>query len=287
MYFYPNRESSKDLNAELVWVHAGSKDYYLDPAMHYYGFGVLPWFEEGADGVRVSKDGSALITTPSSASTAAAITRHADVTVSNAMEMTGKLQIDFSGETAGARRYENRNEDASGRKKVFADEIKTWLPVGSTFEVTDIANWDDVEQPIEVTGALMIPSFVTGAVTRMLMPLDPFQTTEMGYFQSQKRANEVDFGRAYQTNDDLLIHPPTGYKVQALPAPQKIDLGAVAYHISATQVQDTIEVQRSLVINGVRYPKESYAGLRSFFSAARTFDDAQILLQSALSAKNN
>ena len=220
-------------------------------------------------------------------STEATISRRADVTVSEAMEMTGKLHVEFTGESAAGRRYENRNEDASGRKKVLSDEIKSWLPAGTAFEVTDVANWDDVEQPIDVTGTMTIPSFATGAVARMLMPLDPFQTTEVGYFQSQKRTNEIDFGRAYETNDDLTIHAPAGYKIQSLPAPQKIDLGPVAYHISAAQVQDAVEVQRSLVVKGVLYPKESYSGLRTFFSAARTYDDAQILFQSALSAKSN
>jgi hypothetical protein len=287
MYFYPNRESSRDLSAELVWVHAGSAEYYLDPSMHFYGFGVLPWSEEGPNGVRVSKDGSTIITTPPPVSTASTIARHADVSVSEVMQMTGKLQVEFTGEAAAVRRYENRNEDESGRKKVMGDEIKGWLPSGTTFEVMDVANWEDVEQPIDVTGTLTIPSFATGAVARMLMPLDPFQTTEVGYFQSQKRTNEIDFGRAYETNDDVIIHPPTGYKVQALPAAQKLELGPVAYHISAAEGQGAVEVQRSLVIKGVRYPKESYAGLRSFFSAARTYDDAQILFQSALSAKSN
>lgn len=227
MYFYPSRESSQDLSAELVWVRAGSTEYYLDPAMHYYGFGMLPWYEEGANGVRVNKDGSTMILTPVPASSAATIVRHADVNVSNDMETAGKLQVDFTGEYAATRRIDNRNEDESGRKKVLGDEIKTWLPPGSTFEVTDVSNWDDVEKPISVTGTLMIPSLVSGAVQRMLMPLEPFQTAEVGYFQSLKRTNEVDFTRAYEIDDDLVIHPPLGYKVQALPPVQKLDLGPV------------------------------------------------------------
>jgi hypothetical protein len=287
MYFYPAREASKDLSAELVWVRAGSTEYYLDPSMHYYAFGVLPWFEAGASGVRVSKDGSTMILTPPPVSTAATVVRHADVNVSENMEMSGKVQIEYTGEHAAARRYDNRNEDESGRKKVLGDEIKEWLPVGSTFEVTNVSNWDDIEQPIRVEGTIKIPSFASGAVQRMLMPVEIFQTSEVGYFQSQKRTNEVDFARAYETIDDLVIHPPAGYKVQALPPAQKVDMGPVVYQISAAEQQGAVEVTRHLVIRGVRFPKESYPGLRTFFSAARTYDDAQVLFQSAPSAKNN
>jgi hypothetical protein len=203
------------------------------------------------------------------------------------MEMSGKLQIDFTGERAAARRFENRNEDESGRKKVLSDEIKGWLPVGSTFDVASVSNWEDVEQPIHVEGSVKVPSFATGAVQRMLMPLELFQTTEVSYFQSQKRSNEVDFTHAYETIDDLTIHPPLGYKVQALPQAQKLNLGPVDYEITASDQQGTVEVKRHLVVSGIRYPKESYAGLRSFFSAARTYDNAQVLFQNALSAKSN
>jgi hypothetical protein len=287
MYFYPNRQSSSDLSAELVWVRAGSTEYYLDPAMHYYGFGVLPWYEEAANGVRITKDGSTMILTPSPVSTAATIVRHADVNVSNDMEMKGTVEVEFTGESAAARRFDNRNEDESGRKKVLDDEIKSWLPAGATLEATSIANWDDVEKPISLTGTLTIPSLVSSPVQRMLMPLEPFQAEEVGYFKSQKRTNEIDFARAYEINDDLVIHPPLGYKVQALPPVQKVDMGPVVYHISAAEQDGSVEVKRSLIVSGIRYPKESYPGLRSFFSAVRTYDDAQVLFQSSLSAKSN
>ncbi len=287
MYFYPNRKAASDLGAELIWVRAGTTEYYLDPSTRYYAFGTLPWYETGANGVRVTKDGSTMIVTPVPGATGATIARHADVNVSNDMEMSGKLQIDFTGERAAARRFDNRNEDESGRKKVLSDEIKGWLPVGSTFDITGVSNWDDVEQPIHVEGTVKVPSFATGAVQRMLMPLELFQTTEVSYFQSQKRSNEVDFTHAYETIDDLTIHPPLGYKVQALPQAQKLNLGPVDYEITASDQQGAVAVKRHLVVTGIRYPKESYAGLRSFFSAARTYDNAQVLFQNALSAKSN
>ena len=99
--------------------------------------------------------------------------------------------------------------------------------------------------------------------------------------------NEVDFPNPYERSDDLIIHLPPGYKVQALPAAQKLTPGPVSYEISATQRENTVEVKRHLVINGIRFPKESYFGLRSFFSIVRTDDNAQAMFQMAQQAKNN
>src|SRR4029077_17938428 len=104
----------------------------------FYPFGVLPWNEASATGVRVSKDGSEMIETPAAQTTDATIVRHADVTVDNDMEMHGKIQVDFTGQEAATRRFNSRDEDEAGRKKVLADEIKGWLSVEATFEVTSI-----------------------------------------------------------------------------------------------------------------------------------------------------
>ena len=289
VYFFPQREAASDLSAEVVWVRANSKEYYLDPASRFYAFDTLPWNEEAANGVRVSKDGAQMILTPGPDCSQATVVRHADFNVDNDMEVNGSLKIDFTGQEAASLRTEHRDEDANGRKKVLEDEIKPWLPVGTTLEITSIDSWDDVEQPLHVEATVHVPSIANRVVQRMLFPREMFQTAEIGYFESQKRVNEVDFPFAYERIDDVVLHLPLGFSVLALPDPQTINLGPVSYEISETQATDkgSVEVKRQLVIKGTRYPKESYVGLRSFFSTVRTDDNAQIMLQFGSAAKVN
>jgi hypothetical protein len=277
--FYPNREASSDLSYALVWVRAGGKEYYLNPSSRYFPFNMLPWYESAANGVRVSKDGSEMIQTPLPVPTDATIVRHADVTIDNDMEINGKLQIDFTGLEGANRRYDNRDEDDTGRKKVLGDEIKQWLAVDSTFEVTSVANWDQVDAPLHVEGTVKVPAAASGSVQRMLLPMDLFQTTEVGYFQSQARTNAVVFPYPYQKFDDLVIHCPLGYKAQAVPDPQKMTPGPVSYQISAVAQPDSVEIKRQLEVKGTVYPKESYPGLRNFFSIVKTNDSAPLMLQ--------
>ncbi len=286
-YFYPQREAVSDLTSDVVWVRAESKEYYLDPAARFYAFGALPWFNEEASGARMTKDGTEMIVTPAPVTTGATIVRHAQLNVTNEMQASGSLQVDFTGEEAAAIRRNNRDEDANGRKKVLEDEIKTWLPVGSTFSVTSIANWDDVEQPLHVEGSLDVPSFGDRSAQRVLLPMEVFRPAEVGYFQAQKRVNEVDFPYAYEKLDDLVIHAPTGYSVQAVPNAQTIDPGAVSYEISANREQNSVEVKRHLVVKQIQYPKESYLALREFFSIVRSDDNAQIMFANDQNAKAN
>jgi hypothetical protein len=49
-FFTPNSMDSSQLNADVVWVRAGTQEYYLDPAARYFPFGSLPWYESSAGG---------------------------------------------------------------------------------------------------------------------------------------------------------------------------------------------------------------------------------------------
>jgi Domain of Unknown Function with PDB structure (DUF3857) len=278
--FVPQRAAAYDLNEGLVWVRAGGKEYYLDPAARYYPFGVIPWYESAADGIRFTKNGNETIQTPLGATADATIVRHADLTVDNDLEINGKISVDFTGQEAATRRLENRDEDEAGRKKVLGDEIKGWLALDSTFEVTSIGNWDQTDAPLHVEGTVTVPSLASRTVQRMMLPLDLFQTTEVGYFQSQTRVNPVIFPYPYQKIDDLVMRCPLGYKAEAVPDPKKISPGPVSYEISASPQSDGVEVKRQLTVSGTLYPKESYPALRSFFSLVKSSDDAQIMFQS-------
>ncbi|MBZ5503218.1 MAG: DUF3857 and transglutaminase domain-containing protein [Acidobacteriia bacterium] len=286
-YFYPQREAASDLNSELVWVRAGSKEYYLDPSTRYYAFDQLPWFEAAVNGVRLSKEGSEMIMTPGLATTDATIVRHADLKMGANGDISGTVVVDFKGQEAAARRTERRDEDEEGRKKALQDEIKNWLPGSSTFEVTKVSNWDDVEQPVHVEGNIHVLALSSNIAQRRMAPVEIFHTTEVTSFQSQKRVNEINFPHPYENSDDLVIHLPAGYKVQGVPAAQNVNPGPVAYEISTTQQGDSVEVKRRLVIKGIRYPKESYLALRDFFSLVKTSDNAQFMLQAVPAGKSN
>jgi hypothetical protein len=279
--FLPQREASYDMTTELVWVRAAGKEYYLDPGVRYYPFGVLPWYESAANGFRVGKDNSELIRTTRPVSSDAIIARHVDVALDNDLEMSGKIEVEYRGLEAASRRYDYRDEDEAGRKKMLRDQIKAWLPLESTFEVTSIGNWDDVEAPLQVEGTFKSPAGAPGAVSRMTMPMEMFQSTEVGYFQSQDRQYEIDFAYPYQVTDDIVVRLPLGYKPLAIPDPQKVNPGPVSYEISAAAQDDHVEVKRQLTVEGIRYPKTSYPALRSFFSNVKTDDTSPLMLQAS------
>jgi hypothetical protein len=285
--FLPDRKEVGQLSAYLLWVRAGSKEYYLDPSARYFPFGVLPWYETETGGIRYDKHGGTVVTTPNPVSSDATLVRRADVQVKEDGSIEGNVEVDFTGQEGAILRDEQRKADESGRTKDLADRIKQWLPVGSTFEVTKIANWDDVDQPVRVEGTLKIPSFATIPARRMLMPLELFQATQGSLFTTAKRVNPVYFDYPYEEIDDITVRAPSGFRVASLPKAQKVDLGAALYEISAAPHDNAVEVKRHLAMKGVLFGKEAYPTLRAFFGMVKTDDTAQLVLENAQSAKNN
>jgi len=285
--FLPQRKEVGQLRADVVWVHAGSQDYYLDPSSRYYPFGLLPWYETGTSGIKADKRAVTIVNTPNPLSTDATTVRHADLTIGPHGEISGSLQVDFTGQRAALLRREKRKEDEAGRVKDLEEDIRSWLPTGSEFSVTKVTNWDDIDQPVHVEGTMKMPSFTGGSAPRMLIPLEVFQMTQMRAFASEKRSNLVYFHYPYEEIDEIKLHLPSAAKVEALPSPSNIDLKAVSCEISAEAQGTTIEVKRHLAVRGLVFTKDEYPTLRRFFGMVKTNDNAQMVLQNETSAKNN
>ena len=286
-FFLPEMMDTSQISADIVWVHAGSQDYYLDPAASTFPFGIVPWYETNTRGIRCSKSGGEIVTVPPSPPTQATEIRTAELEIDSDGQAMGKLQVDYTGHLAASRREQSREEDESGRRKSIGDEIQAWLPAGSSFEVTALANWDNKDLPLHVEGTAKIPNLGTTAGRRMLVPASPFQSRQTAAFHPEKRLYAVYFNLPYEEIDDVKLKVPAEFKIESVPPAKQAKPGVVSYEISAAQQGNVVEVKRLLVLDGLAFPVTSYPALRNFFNSVKTYDDAQIVLQNAESAKNN
>jgi Domain of Unknown Function with PDB structure (DUF3857) len=286
-FFYPQLQDAEELAADVVWVRAGTQEYYLDPAALYFPFGILPWYETNTQGLRLSKKANDIVAIPLPPSAEATVARHADLTIDEDGLATGKLAVDFTGQKAALWREGTHLQDDTGRKKTLEDEIKTWLPPGSNFELTKLDNWDKTDVPLHVEGTVKLSAFGSSVGRRILVPATIFVLPENKAFQTAIRHNAVYFSYPNEEIDDVKFQGPAGYKVETVPPAKVLKPGAVVgYEISASQQGSVAEVKRKLVINGLMFPVEYYASLRSFFNTVKSNDEVQIVLQNAESAKN-
>ena len=284
--FSPATEDASQLRSDVVWVQAAGKDYYLDPGSRYYPFGTLPWSETDCAGIRIGSSNVVVAAIPSPLASEATLTRKADLVLTDDGSVSGTIHIDFGGRRGAMLREAKRKEDETGRIKDLEEEVKQWLPVGSTFEIAKLENWDDVEMPVRVTGSLKMSTFSTAAVRHLLIPREIFQPMQAADFVAEKRVNPVYFEYAFEESDDITIRAPLRFSFQSLPKDQKIDLKAVLYEASSTQRPDGVEVKRHLVLNGDVFEQKDYPTLRAFFGTVRTNDAVQMVLENGQSARN-
>jgi Domain of Unknown Function with PDB structure (DUF3857) len=285
--FYPQLRDPSELGEDIVWARAGSKEYFLDPASIYFPFGVLPWFETNTSGIRLGKKPNDFVNVPGTVSSEATIVRHADLSLDSDGLASGKLTVDFTGQQSAVWRGKIHLQDETGRKKTLEDSIKAWLPAGSSFELTQIDNWDKTDQPLHVEGNLNLSSFGSPVGRRILIPATIFLVPQTKAFQSAVRHNAIYFPFPNEEIDDLKFQAPPGYKIETVPESKTVKPGAVLnYSISALQQGSVAEVQRHLVINTLLLPIEYYAAVRSFFNTVKSNDEVQIVLQNTENAKN-
>jgi len=279
--FSPELQDPRQLNADVVWVRAGDKEMYLDPASKFQPYGTLPWVETATSGLRVSKDGGDIVTTPTPSSGDATWVRHADLEFNEEGAAVGTIEVTYTGHFASGWRLDERENDEAGRKKNLSEAVLAWLPSGSSFEVTVIHDWDKFSEPLRVEGTVKIPSLGSAIGHRMLVPATIFHEGYSTAFVTAKRVNMVYFHVPFEETDDITFHAPSGFKIETVPDEKKINPGAVSYERSATQAGTSAEVKRHLKVNAIIVPVESYPALRAFFAGVKANDDAQIVLRNA------
>jgi hypothetical protein len=283
--FIPNGQSTEALTADLVWVSAGGKEYWLDPAAIYYPFGLLPWSDSEAKGVRVSKTGGEFVQLPAAASSDATVRRTAAIRLNDDGSATGTLQDVFTGVSAAARRTTLRRADETGRNKFFEREIQNALPAGSTVAITRISDWGDTSKPLQVEGTLKIATYASEAGHRLLVPASLFVSPFRDSFTSEKRVNDIHFNERFEDIDDVTIQAPAGFTVEALPEAKALKAGPSFYYELAASGQDSaIEIKRHFTINDLSFPRDQYAALRGYFLKIKLNDEAQVVLRTSTTA---
>jgi Domain of Unknown Function with PDB structure (DUF3857)/Transglutaminase-like superfamily len=284
-FFHPDLQDTQQLNADVVYVRLGTQDLYLDPACGFCPYGLLPWYETGVSGLRLSKDGGTFVNTNVLSSSNAITERSADLTLSADGSLEGKLQVDFKGEDALGQREDARTEDDAGRRKQITDEIQGQLPPGTHFQLTAVKNWEGSAEPLHAEGTLSIPGVGVPAGHRLLFPVAVLRVGKKAPFRHEERTFPVYFRYPSERVDDVILHLPPGYRVETLPAVKPTTAGLVTYQLTANQDGDTVHIVRHEAVNAILFPIDQYPAIRTIFGSMQAGDEQQAILQSTETAQ--
>jgi Transglutaminase-like superfamily len=287
MFLRPTVLDFSQLTGNVVEVKVGKTVQFFDPATLYCPFGLLPWEESGARGIELKDGGSEFVKTTDLVSSDAVIERNATLQLALDREVQGEVDLKYVGQEALSRRLENRDVDEAARRKYLEDEMKGWLPSGSTVELEGDPNWWKSEEDLHAEFNVKIPIVGTPTGKRLLLTPTISEINETYPFKSEKRTYPVYFHFPYQVVDDVTLQVPQGLQVESLPKPKNLQTPLGQYDISYEAHGGTVHVARHLVMDGIFNPVEYYPALRSIFVAARAGDEQQMVLTTSVSAGNN
>lgn len=280
-FFRKERLNSSELNTNVVLVQVAGKELYLDPGAAFTPYGLLPWTETGVQGLKLDKDGGKWIVTTIPDSDASRIERKAQMKLAEDGSLDGTVKLTITGLAAQARRLEEREEDATERKKYLEDELKDAIPAGSEVELKSIPDWTRSEAPLEGEFRVSVPGWLSAAGRKALLPAGLFTAPEKHLFEHTDRVYPVYYHYSFKKVDDVQIELPAGWKAEELPKPFDRDAKAAEFKWSVQNEGNALHLLREIRSDVLLIQKDLYPVLRGFYQTVRTEDDQQIVLTPA------
>ena len=277
-FFFPQTMDGQRLDANVVVVKVNGKDVFFDPGAAFTPFGMLPWVETGVRGLKLDKDGGTWLDTSLPDATESTVRRKAELKLTDTGDLEGKLMVTYSGLEAWQRRVSERLADEAERKKFLEDELKEAIPVACEVELTNQPDWKSSSSAMSAEFSIKVPGWVSAAGRRALFPVGLFSAPEKHLFDHAERVHPVYFEFPFQRADDISIDLPLGWQVSTVPKPQQLDAKAITYNLNATNDKGSLHVNRTLDVDILLLPAESYPNLRKIFQVVRTGDEQQVLL---------
>jgi hypothetical protein len=278
-FFSDKLPDAQQMNDEVVVVDLNAKPIYLDPGTPLAPFGVMSWEKTAVAGIRIAKGGKSTTwgDTPLQDVALAHTRRTADLRLEDDT-LVGTITATFIGQDALVRRLRNVNDDEATRKKAIEDEIKAWFPDGATLTLKSLTGDKTGDVNLEVTYDVVLPNLVSGAGSRVMVPLSVFRTTEKNPFAPATRTHAIYFPYPNTEQDVVKLTLPEGMSAATIPQGSDLKGGVLGYAASTTRQGNEITYTRNTNVNVMFIPPTNYEQLRNFYNAIATADAQQLVV---------
>lgn len=265
------------LDGTVVAVMVNGRTQYFNPGVPYTPYGMLPWYQTDATGLRLNEEGGSWITTPPPDASMSRIDRTATLTLSGA-SLDGKLTVSYAGIEAAQRRLDERNDDEAGRRQLLEQEVAAMVPASVEVKLVNTPDWTNTDEPLVAQFELHIPYWATAVGSREFVPSGVFGAGERQLFEQASRVQPIYFGYPREYHDSVAIALPAGWHVDNVPPDRSSDLKVLTYAIAARGENQSLRMTRDLVIGFYAATAQSYPAIRSFFDKVRTGDEQPVIV---------
>ena len=278
-FFNANLMQERRLDENIVLIKLNGKNIYCDPGSAYTPFGLLPWSETGVQGLQLDKKEPVWVPSLMPTAEQAGVGRRAGLTLSETGDLEGKLTATYSGLEAAQIRREERNADATARKKYLEDAVKEYTSAASEVTLTNEPEWKNSDVPLVVEFNFKLPGWAAQAGHHVLIPVGIFGAREKHIFDHAERVHPIYVEYPYTESDEVDIQLPSGWTVASTPPGWKDTGKVVTYTLTTQDSNGKLHLSRSLAVNFIFLDTKYYSALRRYFQQIQTTDEQQVVVE--------
>jgi hypothetical protein len=278
-FFDPGLLSTRQLDAEIVLVNDGGRDFFLDPGTRFAPFGLVRWIYTSTTALKLEKNGGTFLKVPAAAYDKAVLQRSAEMVLDAGGGLQGTITASFEGGEALERRLDALSTDEAGREEELEQEARSWLPPGTSVRLKSAEGWQQSEGPLVAVFTVELPSYAVVAGKRLVLPACIFQWRQMEPFQHKDRKYPVYFPYAFGQTDAVAIRVPAENSLESLPPRQAENLSYARYFNETEFDGRQLVTHRVLQVNGIFFQVETYPEIKDFFRKVQTGDEQQTVVR--------
>lgn len=257
--FLPNLAAAIRIGG--VWRFSSPHHDYALP------FGMLPWDQEGQQGLLAHDRKEDFIPVPAAAPKESVTASLGAFTLDEEGTLSGTVRRTLTGHAAAFLRRDLLAVTAEKRDDLARARLGFDL---KTVEVTldRIASLEETERPLEIIGRVRWPGYAVLTKDRMIVRPAAFRAEATSPFSAESRKLPVHFPYRWQELDRVSIKLPDGYAPEspAAPSPMPGELLSCRTQIAYEKEKNTLHLLRDFSSNLMEVSKADYAGLRNWYA---------------------
>lgn len=261
----------------LVTVKSGRRYLIFDPTSDKTPFGQLEHDLQGSYGILMEGDATEAILLPVLEPSLNKINRTASFTLDDKGLLMGTVTESRFGDLSEARREVYADGDAKEQRDLLDHLLEGDF---TTFNATDVkvANADALNKDFTLSYRLSADGYARSMGT-LLMVRPRVLGSLVPRTDHKPRTVPINLNETMQATDDYSITLPSGYTVDELPSPVKLDLGFAAYE-SATEVKDNVlHYKRTYTVRQVTLPPDRYSEVQKLAGVIGADEQSRAVLK--------
>jgi hypothetical protein len=279
-FFAKQIPDARQVSGEIASVTLDGKPLYLDPGTPGAPFGIVSWEKSNVPGFRIVKGQPATLSTVATQEPKDAILRRAADLRLEEDRLEGTVTVTYLGQEALRARLRTHDDDEAARTKAFEEEAKGWFPDGATVKLKELKGATGHSEPVVATFDVSLPGLVSAAGSRTMLPVSVFAANAKNPFAAATRTHAVYYKYPHRQEDEVRLTLPEALRPAEVPAPVKLDAGAMNYANEWKHEGSTVTHKRSLAVMSMFIEAKHYGALRGFYSTVATADQKPLVLVS-------